>query len=56
MAKLSAWFTIEAPGFSVTFCLPALTIQVLVSCAFCSGPMPSSPFSDWMMTSRSPGM
>ena len=40
---------------SVTYCLPALISQGSILSFAGAGPMPSTPFSEWKMTSRSIG-
>src|SRR5580704_16271513 len=45
----------DPPARSVTYCLPALISQRLMLSGAGAGPMPKMPFSDWKITSRSPG-
>jgi hypothetical protein len=56
MAKLSALLKKLAPGAAVTVCLPALMRSASTSSGAGKGPMPSSPFSLWRITSMPGGM
>ena len=53
--KLSAWWQKLPPARRVTYCLPALISQGSIWSFGGAGPMPSTPFSEWKITSRSSG-